>query len=242
MSPTMHSEQPKLSVAFEPRSGAQGSLISAPELSKLPVVQQIVEKLGGPLLELCRRARRVGPVNAGAIVLLAGCHDGVGSSTVALACAAAASVEWPTALVDVSSSDSKVGGRNLTQLLVGQATAGWEDVVSGAAPMDEAVHYLDTREALAFFPKSESQRLGLRTAEFSPADFAGWLGHMRHEYGLVFIDGGSMDGSAAQWAPWVDAALVVCDPKRTSAADWTNAWDRLEERGAHVLGIVETFV
>jgi len=242
MSPTMHSEQPKLSVAFEPRSGAQGSLISAPELSKLPVVQQIVEKLGGPLLELGRRARRVAPVDAGAIVLLAGCHDSVGCSTVALACAAVASVEWPTALVDVSSSDSKVGGRNLTQLLVGQATAGWEDIVSGAAPMDEAVHYLDTREVLAFFPKSESQRLGLRTAEFSAADFAGWLGQMRHEYGLVFIDGGTMEGSAAQWAPWVDAALVVCDPKRTSAADWTNAWDRLEERGAHVLGIVETFV
>jgi Mrp family chromosome partitioning ATPase len=241
MSAITHLEQADLSVAFESRPRAFESFISAPDLSRLPVVQQIVERLGGSLLELGRRARRIGPVDAGAIVLLAGCQEGAGCSTAALACATAASVEWSTALVDASHSP-QFRGQGLTHLLVGAARQGWEEAVSRTATNQEIVHYLDSREALAFFPKSENQ--GLRTGEFgySQADLVGWLGNLRQEFGLVFIDAGTWDKCADQWAPWVDAALIMCDPKRTSAADWTNAWDRFEERGTHVLGIVETFV
>ena len=242
MSLATHSEEVRLSVAFESRSHTRDSLISAPDLSKLPVVQEIVTKLGGPLLELGRRARRVGPVDAGAIVLLAGCQEGAGCSTAALACGAAASVECPTALVDASLSNPQFKDRGLTQLLVGEGGRGWEEAVSRMVTNQEVVHYLDSRESLAFFPKSEKQ--GLRAAEFgaSHADLVGWLGNLRQEYGLVFIDAGSWDRGADQWAPWVDAALIVCDSKKTPGADWTNAWDRFEERGTHVLGIVETFV
>jgi Mrp family chromosome partitioning ATPase len=59
---------------------------------------------------------------------------------------------------------------------------------------------------------------------------------------MVFLDGGSVESGAVQWAPWVDAVLIVSDPSRAAGRDWTNSWDRFEESGTHVLGIVETFV
>lgn len=246
MSLTVPAPGKSFSVAFEPRPGSQESLVLPPDFSKFPIVQRILEKLGAPLCEVSRRARRVGPVDAGTMVLLAGCREGAGCSTTALACAAAASTEFPTALVDVAhpSRKSLSENRSLTQLLVGQTTVGWNDVVSGVAAFQEAVHPVDSREGLAFFPKSEDQGLGFRTSDFgfSHAGLAGWLGRLRQDYGLVFLDGGLVESGAVEWAPWVDAVLIVCDPSQTADADWTRAWDRFEESGAHVLGIVETLV
>jgi hypothetical protein len=239
-------EEESFSVAFEPRHTAQESLKFASNFSKHPIVKQILEKVGQPLLELGRRARRVGPVDAGTIVLLAGLQEGVGCSTAALACAAAASTECPTALVDVANSNSNscLESRSLTQLLVGLATVGWEEVVAGVASIQDVVHLIDSRESLAFFPKSESQGSGFRAPDsgFSHAGMAGWLGRLRQKFGLVFLDGGSIESGASQWAPWVDTALILCDPRQSSDADRTRTWDRFEEGGAHVLGIVETFV
>jgi hypothetical protein len=254
-------ETESFSVAFEPSSGTLENLAPPPELSKYPIVKQILENLGQPLLELGRRARRVGPIDAGTIVLLAGCQDGVGCSTAALACAAMASTEGPTALIDGAMPNLKSEfrnpespnserhtlpsqGRTLTQLLVGRATVGWNDVVSGVAAIQEAVHHIDPREALAFFPQSETRDFGMPISDFgfSQAGWAGWFGRLRQDFGLVFLDGGSVESGAIQWAPWVDTVLIVRDPRRDSARDWTKSWDRFEESGTHVLGIVETFV
>ncbi len=239
-------QEESLSVAFEPQHATPATFGDAPDFSKFPIVQQIVEKLGQPMLELGRRARRAGPVDAGTIVLLAGNQERAGCSTATLACAAVASSECPTALVDVanSNSNSPAESRSLTQLLVGLATVGWEHVVSGMPLNQDVVHHVDSREALSFFPKSHAPGSGLRISEFgfSHAGLAGWLGRLRQDYGLVFLDGGSVESGAVEWAPWVDAVLIVCDPGRASSADWTRTWDRFEEGGAHVLGIVETFV
>ncbi len=268
MSVTSMAEAESFSVAFEPRMGALESLASPPVLSKFPIVQQIIDKLGQPLLELGRRARRVGPIDAGTIVLLAGCQEGVGCSTAALACAVMASLDGPTALIDADIPNSKseirnskpeMGnskspssefhfvasrGRTLTELLVGQATVGWNDVVSGVAAIQEAVHHVDSREALAFLPKSETRDFGFQISDFgfSQTDWAGWFGRLRQDFGLVFLDGGSVEWGAVQWAPWVDAVLIVSNPSRAAGPDWTKSWDRFEESGTYVLGIVETFV
>jgi Mrp family chromosome partitioning ATPase len=152
----------------------------------------------------------------------------------ALCCAAAATAEEPAALVDAD-----LLGRGLTQLLVGRPAVGWDDVVSGTSSIEHAVHYVDARESLAFFPIRSA------TVNFSMLDghsgLTGWLARLRKDYPLVFLDGGSITGGALQWAPWVDAALIVCDPAQSTDADWPRAWDSIEEKGAHVLGIVETF-
>jgi Mrp family chromosome partitioning ATPase len=244
MSQTALPPAESLSVAFEPRQGTQESLVLPPDFSRFPIVQRILEKLSAPLRELGRRARRVGPGDGGTIVLLASCQRGAGCSTAALACAAATSTEFPTALVDVANPNSNSDSQSLTRLLVGQATVGWHEVVSGVAAYQDAVHEVDSREALAFIPKSEGQGIGFPTPEigYSHASLAGWLGRLRQDYGIVFLDGGFVEAGAVQWAPWVDAVLIVCDPSRTADADWTRTWDRFEESGAHVLGIVETLV
>jgi len=246
MSLTTVAQGESLSVAFEPRHETRDSLVRASDFSKFPIVQQILEKLGQSLLELGRRARRVGPVDIGTIVLLAGCQEGAGCSTAALACAAAASTECLTALVDVANSNSKYSpvNQSLTQLVIGLATVGWEQIVSGVAPIQDVVQHIDSHESLAFFPRSDTQGMGFRTSDFgfSHAGLAGWLGRLRQDYGLVFLDGGSVESGAIQWAPWVDGVLMVSDPRQTPEADRTRTWDRFEEGGTHVLGIVETFV
>jgi Mrp family chromosome partitioning ATPase len=224
-----------LSVAFEPRAANRDSLMPPPNFSRHPIASRVLARFTDLLKELGRRARRVGPVDRGTVVLLAGCHEKVGVSTMALSCAAAAASEQPAALVDADLSN-----RGLTHLLVERPAAGWDDVVSGAGSMEQAVHYVDARERFAFFP--------LRSAavDFSVlrghSGLTGWLSRLREEYPLVFLDGGSMESGAVHWAPWVDAVLIVCDPARSADSDRTRAWDRFEESGAHVLGIVETFV
>jgi hypothetical protein len=123
-------------------------------------------------------------------------------------------------------------------------------VVAGTVANEEVVHPIDTRETLAFFPKSDGKGPESRIADigvgakefgFSHAGLAGWLGRLRHEYGLVIMDAGLVE-NAVGWGPWADTALIICDPSRACDAEWTTAWDRLEESGTHVLGIIETRV
>ena len=223
-----------LSVAFEPRPGADNGLTPPADFSNLPVVHQILKRFYEPLSELGRRARRVGPVDRGTLVLVAGLHEGVGSSTMALALAAAAAAEGPTALVDAD-----LRSRGLTQLFRPRPVAGWDDVVSGASYIEDTVHFVDSREALAFFPIRAM--VGDVFASNGHSGLTRWLGRLRQDYQLIIVDGGSVP-HGLHWAPWVDAALIVRDPARSADSDWTPVWDSLEEAGAHVLGIVETFV
>ena len=224
-----------LSLAFEPRARTGDGLMPPPDFSQHPIVHRILSRFFQPIMELSRRARRVGPVDRGTLVLLAASHEKAGCSTMALCCAAAAAALEPTALVDADLSS-----RGLTQLLVGRPAVGWDDVVSGASSPQQAVHYVDARETLAFFP------IRAAAANFpalhGQSGLTGWLARLREEYPLVFLDGGSIENGAVHWAPWVDAALIVCDAARSVDSEWTRAWDSFEEGGTHVLGIVETFV
>jgi Mrp family chromosome partitioning ATPase len=167
-------------------------------------------------------------------VLLAGLHENVGGSTIAWALAAAAAADGPTALVDAD-----LHNQGLTNILSGRPATGWDDVVSGACFIEDAVRLIDSRESLAFFP------IRAGAGDFSmPREHSGltsWLGRLRQDYQLIILDGGSVE-NGLRWAPWVDAALIVRDPARSADSDWTPVWDSMEEAGAHVLGIVETFV
>jgi len=222
-----------LSVAFQPRAASGHALMPPADFSDHPVVYGILKRFHEPLCELGRRARRVGPVDRGTLVLMAGLHEGVGTSTMALALAAAASAEGPTALMDVD-----LRSQGLTHLLTERPAIGWDDVAFGACFIEDTVRFVDSREALAFFPIRATSDVFTASRH---SGLTGWLGQLREDYQLVILDGGSVE-NGLRWAPWVDAALIVRDTAKSADSDWTRAWDAIEEAGAHVLGIVETFV
>ncbi len=223
------------SVAFLPLVEGQTERNETPvDLSRFPMAQRIVTRLGNSLAQLARRARRLGPVDGGAVVLLTGCQAGVGCSTLALALAATAYQEERAALVD---ADFQQAG--LTRQLSQPPEIGWEEMVQGRR-FEDTGRSLDSQGSLSFFP------LGAPLADsaelLTSPGLAGWLARLRQDFALTFVDGGSLLTGGANWAPWVDSALVVCRSGPELAEDWARAWDQLEEGGTHVLGIIETFV
>jgi Mrp family chromosome partitioning ATPase len=235
MSVTASARVEALSIRYEPAPVDENTPTTSVNFSSQPIIQSILNRMTAELANLGRRARRVGPVPGGTIVLCAGCHERAGCSTAALASSAAAAIEGPTALVD-----GDLSGRGLTELLIGRPAIGWDDVVSGVCPAQNAVHYLEGRDRLAFYPiRSEVAAPQLVDSQ---TGLTSWLGWLRQNHSLIFLDGGSVSTGAVRWAPWVDAVLLVGDPQRASHSDRTKAWDGFEAGGAHVLGIVETFV
>src|SRR5262249_48881616 len=135
--------------------------------------------------------------------------------------------------------DGDLDTRGLSIRMNEPPEAGWEDVVQGFCPPDQAVYSIEPPPGFAFLP--------LRETEPDPVHLLGqpalpeWQNQLRYDYDLILIDGGSVARSGVQWAPWVDVALVVCDANQKLAGDWALGWDRLEEGGAAVMGIIETF-
>ena len=230
---TVNTETP--SISFLPLAEGQprGSE-PAVELSRFPMARRIVNRLGHSLRQLSQRARRFGPVDGGTVVLLTGSRNAVGCTTVSLALAATACRDEAVALIDGDFQSA-----TLTRELGSPAEAGWPDMVQGRN-FENAGRSLDSRGNLEFFP--------LAAAQTNPGELltgpglAGWFARLRQDCALTFVDGGSVSSGAADWAPWVDVSVVVCRSGADLSDDWARAWDRLEEAGTHVLGIIETFV
>jgi receptor protein-tyrosine kinase len=199
----------------------------------VPLLDKILAELGDSLKDLARCIRRVGPVQGGTTVLLTGCRRSVGCSTMAAALAAAAAQDRSVLLIDADLSQP-----SLANLLGVQATFGWDDYVEKRCFFEEALHDLSGSQAPDFMalahPADPQTRL------LSRPELPSWLAQCRQDYGLIILDGGSIQEAAARWTPWADVALVVCPSSQTLAEDWAVTWDRLEEGGTHVLGIVET--
>jgi Mrp family chromosome partitioning ATPase len=202
------------------------------DLAELPVVPQLLEGLERPLADLARRVRRMGPLDGGSIVLLAGCRRGVGCSTVALALAAAAAAERRVLLLD-----GDLDRAGLSTLLCGACRgAGWEAYVHGGQITEPVLAAVDCADMLTFLP--------LGGPAVDPQQFvnepavAELLAQWRGDYGLTVIDAGTVGDSGSLWGPATDAVLLVCDSSQPE--DWGESWDRLEGSGAQVLGIVET--
>jgi Mrp family chromosome partitioning ATPase len=221
------------SVTFMPLSKAPTPTPpQATDFQSIPIVGQVVAELSEPLAELARRIQRVGAVSGGTVVLVTGCRSGVGCTTVAVALAAVAASERQVLLVDADCCEP-----GLARAMQLSAPRGWDEVVEQNGKMDDAL--LHPAPRLAVLPLNPSPR---ETADrFASHAAAGWLARFRQEYSLIVLDGGSVWESGSRWAPVVDVALVVCDSDRTVADEWARAWDRLEEAGTHVMGIVETF-
>ena len=220
------------SVTFMPLSGPPAPTPPRPAgFQSVPILGQVIAELGDPLAELARRIQRVGAVSGGTVVLVTGCRSGVGCTTVAVALAAVAASERDVLLVDADSHNPRLAAA--MQL---SAPSGWDEVTEQNGILEDAL--LHPAPRLAVLPLNPSP--GRRVDRAAPAATE-WLARFRQDYSLIVLDGGSVWESGWRWASAVDVALVVCDSDRTVADEWARAWDRLEESGAHVMGIVETF-
>jgi Mrp family chromosome partitioning ATPase len=199
----------------------------------LPLVDRILKEVGRPMQELIRRTRRLGPLDGGAVVLLTGCRPGAGCTTVAMAFASAAARENSVLLIDGDLSQ-----RGLSAHLGLPVRFGWDDALADLCSLDEALHAAGAPLRCPVLPLR--QAAGDLSGSLNPRVLAEWHAQVRRDFELVVIDGGPVWDSGAGWAPWADVAVLVCDSGQKLAEDWAAGWDRLEEGGACVLGIVET--
>jgi Mrp family chromosome partitioning ATPase len=196
------------------------------------LVDRIVQELGPELARVARRAGGVGPTTEGTAVLLTGCRRGVGCTTLALALARVAAADRSVLLID---GDQTRPG--LAAALGCSPGRGWDDALAEFGSLDEAFQPLFSTPPLTVLPRhrpmAESASLLAEPA------FRDAYGRLRRGYDLLVLDGGSVWHGGADWAPWADVALVVCDSGNKLADDWARAWDRLEAGGTRVLGIIE---
>jgi Mrp family chromosome partitioning ATPase len=159
----------------------------------------------------------------------------VGCTTVALALALAGAREHATAIID-----GDLENRILSTYLGGAVEFGWDDAVLDGYSLEKTVQQHERTPGVAILP--------LRQPTLQPAGLFAQFGKkenrnsLRENYALIVVDGGPVWDSGVNWAPWVDVAMVVCDSEQKLAEDWAPGWDVLEESGAQVVGIVETFV
>jgi len=220
-------------LAFVPLKPSQPLLPRPPvDLTRFPMAHRVQRLLDQSLASLVRRLRRHGPLDGAAIVLLTGGRPGVGCTTMALALAAAAAGERAVLLIDGS-----VGSAGLSAEF--GEPAGWREMVREGRPLASLIQHPDRDGLIDVLPAG----LENTTAEpISHGDLAAWLAQLREDYNLILIDGGTVEPTGTRWAARADATLLVCGTDPQAARHWAHAWDRLEEAGASVLGIIETFV
>lgn len=202
-------------------------------LPAVPLLRSLLARFGAPLADLARRARRLGPIESGAVVLLAGDRPGTGCTTVALALAAAAARERTTALVD-----GDLARAGLSKMLRHTGGTGWDETVSDPNGTGGAGESLVAGRPFTFFrlakiPSDAGAHMAL-------PGMAGWIDDLRGGYDLVVVDGGVAERSARWWAPWADVSLLVRDAGRGVRAG-PSSGDMLTCGGVPILGAVETF-
>jgi Mrp family chromosome partitioning ATPase len=198
------------------------------------LADRIVRELGQPLNDLAWRVRQFARTDRGACVLMTGNQRGTGCSTAAMALAAAAAADQSVLLID-----GDLETRGLSARMRATPEAGWEDALQGFCPLDQVVHSIEPPPGFAFAPLRQTVTDPLLL--LAEAALTVWQRQLRNDYDLILIDGGSVWNNGVQWALWVDAALIVCDANHKLGGAWALGWDRLEEGGTAVLGIVETF-
>jgi Mrp family chromosome partitioning ATPase len=225
---------PGTTVTFVPAAAeSAGSARRKARLTHETLIHRIIEDLRQPMKSLARRIRRFGPRDGGTVLLASGCAPGTGCTTTALALGAAAAEESAVVVID---GDTLT--RGLSLMLSPGCETGWDDVLRGTARVHHAVHELPSWPGLGIVPLAAPP--GTINELVAAPRFARMLAELRREFDLIILDGGPVRDHGERWAPWVDVALLVCHAGRQVMADGAAAWDLLEEKGTHVLGLVET--
>lgn len=225
-------ESEVLSVSFVPWSQVPAR-VRLPEPLDDPITLACLRQLRLPLDQLAERACSSGSAGGATVLLFSGCQRGAGCSTVALALAAASALQRSTLVID-----GDLARTGLSTLLRGkERNEGWEINLGAAEP---AGQWARDSGLLSFLPLSRPVQN--KDEVFTRGSLAGWFAGLRDSYSLIVVDGGPALDTGARWAPWCDVAALICNSTRRASEDWSSSWDRLEEAGTRVLGLVETFV
>ncbi len=202
------------------------------DLSRFPTAQRLLRMLEPQLASLARRLRRQGPLDGGAIVLLTGARPGVGCTTLALAFAAAATTERSVLLLDGAGATGGLSDAFTHRM-------GWQQAVQDGRPLRDLITYPDPDHRVAVLPQLPNDVI---TTPLSPSSMASWLAEVRQDFDLIIIDGATVDSHGRRWAALADATILICGADPNDSRQWASAWDRLEEAGGAVLGIIENFI
>jgi Mrp family chromosome partitioning ATPase len=198
------------------------------------LVQRLAHELNLPMRALSRRLGREARPGRAAMACIAGSNRRVGATTITLSLATAAAQEYRVAVVDGDSIERGLSGR-----IVPRPIEGWDDRVDAHFSWPRLTIRLNGLGPMDVFPLSPwSGRPTDGRRESNPEKF---LNELRGRYDLVWIDGGPTDDLQETWVRAADSALLVCDASEKMGDAWTKAWNRLEELGGTVAGVIETF-
>jgi Mrp family chromosome partitioning ATPase len=177
-----------------------------------------LRRFGPQFTTLARRVARLGPSGLGTVALVVGCGPASGCSTVSLAMAAASARERATLLIDGDSLNP-----SMTELFGRDTQSAWlsDSAYAGVQP---------SRGTLAFLPLSAISAGGSTSVE-----------RLRRDFGLIVVDCGEWRVGTQELAQKADIAVLTCKSGKGAERAWMDCWDRLEDCGSQVLGIVETF-
>jgi len=116
--------------------------------------------------------------------------------------------------------------------------AGWSEAFAGTCALDDVRTRIDGWPGLAIYALGHEGRAvrGVDTRQLVWA-----LESLKARHDVVIIDGGPVRSAAERYAQVADHSILICDANQCRSNDWARAWDRLEETGARLGGIIETF-
>lgn len=184
-----------------------------------------LDRLADSLAAAVEQGRRV--------IGLTSSRPGEGCTTVAL-CAARRLVERGRRLVLVDADATRPA---LARALGVSPETGWEDVLSGRLPLDEAL-IESIHDRLTILPL----RRPAIPALFQPVEVQTTMDVLRSQYDLVLVDMGALEGdSLAAAGPWIDGVVVVRDVRETSDSELAVVQDYLAAAELVELGVAENF-
>jgi Mrp family chromosome partitioning ATPase len=198
-----------------------------------PVIQGMVRDARAPLEDLTDRLYEQKRAAGSMTILLCSCSRGVGCTSLAVAWAAIASEKMSAAILECDWQRPM-----LKEMLGLPAGPGWGEAFSGHCALDEVRTRIDGWPGLAIYA------LGRDCSPVQGVDnrpLVTVLNALKARHDLVIIDGGPARSGAERYAKTADCSILVCDANQCRGEDWARSWDRLEETGARLAGIIETF-
>jgi Mrp family chromosome partitioning ATPase len=198
-----------------------------------PVIHGMVRDARASLDELTDRLQRQTAAAGSMTILLCSCSRGVGCTSLAVAWAAIASEKMSAAILECDWQRPM-----LRETLGLPAGPGWGEAFAGTCPLDEVRTRIDGWPGLAIYVlgRDSGPVRGVDTRQLASV-----LDALKARHDLVIIDGGPARLAAERYANITDHSILVCDANQCRSDDWARAWDRLEETGANLAGIIETF-
>jgi Mrp family chromosome partitioning ATPase len=198
-----------------------------------PVIHGMIRDARSSLDDLTERLEQQAPAAGSMTILLCSCSRGVGCTSLAVAWAAIASEKISAAILECDWQ------RPLLRETLGLPSGpGWGEAYAGTCSLDEVRTRIDGWPGLAIYALGQD---GNPVRGVDNRQLACVLDALRARHDVIIIDGGPARLAAERYARIADHSILVCDANQCRSNDWARAWDRLEETGARVAGIVETF-